>query len=89
MFLPLFFLRLFYSSFYFGWGSVHRYPFAIPDDPSNIRFESTGCTTSDDGAHRVAAGAALIRGGTLEKLVERLTHPSQVDVLYVIVYSWT
>jgi hypothetical protein len=78
---------------------VSSYAFAVPDSPSNIRFEGTagaaagaaagaggkeGEVVAGDHGHAVVGGSTLVvvKGGTLNKLVEHLTHPSQVDLSY-------
>lgn len=46
----------------------------MPDSPDNVRFEKDG----GDGKK----GAPVVKGGTLVKLVERLTYPQYTDNLY-------
>lgn len=51
------------------------YPFSVEDSVHNLRFESDGFVKK--------AGPPVIKGGTLVKLVERLTFPQYADLHFL------
>eukprot|EP00043_Microstomoeca_roanoka_P017118 m.177519 g.177519 ORF g.177519 m.177519 type:complete len:1089 (+) comp16573_c0_seq2:234-3500(+) len=58
-----------------------NYPFTEPDTPNTIRFDETKVDADRP--------IPLIKGGTLYKLIERLTHPQYVDLQYVTQFLLT
>ena len=54
------------------------YPFSVPDSVANVRLDTSTATPFP-----------LIKGGTLVKLIERLTHPQHVDLQYVTQFLLT
>eukprot|EP01147_Barroeca_monosierra_P001967 gene1967-5051_t len=57
-----------------------NYPFSEPDGPHNVHFEEH---------KKIESAAPLIKGGTLVKLIERLTHPQSVDLQYLTQFLLT
>eukprot|EP00055_Hartaetosiga_balthica_P005552 m.16465 g.16465 ORF g.16465 m.16465 type:complete len:1076 (-) comp4619_c0_seq1:65-3292(-) len=61
------------------------YAFAVPNNESNIRY-SEECKSSDPSQNSSSQG---IKGGTLIKLVEHLSSPNYLDLLYVTQFLLT
>lgn len=59
---------------------ARNYPFSEPDGPHNVHFEEH---------KKIESAAPLIKGGTLVKLIERLTHPQSVDLQYLTQFLLT